>query len=67
MTAYERRSSSSFPARITAQALHALVACDREIALLDVRERGEFAAGHLFLASSVPMSRFEPELLRLDV
>lgn len=37
----------------------------REIALLDVREHGEFAAGHPFLATSLPLSRFEPELLRL--
>lgn len=38
---------------------------DGEIALLDVREAGEFSAGHPFLANSVPFSRFEPELLRL--
>lgn len=37
----------------------------RETALLDVREHGEFAAGHPFLATPVPLSRFEPELLRL--
>ncbi|MGD9742950.1 MAG: rhodanese-like domain-containing protein [Dongiaceae bacterium] len=37
----------------------------RETALLDVREHGEFVAGHPFLATSAPLSRFEPELLRL--
>ena len=36
-----------------------------EIALLDVREPGEFSAGHPLFATSVPFSRFEPELLRL--
>jgi rhodanese-related sulfurtransferase len=38
---------------------------DGEIALLDVREPGEFSSGHPFLATSVPFSRLEPELLRL--
>jgi rhodanese-related sulfurtransferase len=36
-----------------------------EMALLDVREPGEFDAGHPFFAASVPFSRFEVELLRL--
>jgi rhodanese-related sulfurtransferase len=36
-----------------------------EIALLDVRELGEFGEGHLFYASSTPFSRFEPALERL--
>src|SRR6516164_2090237 len=36
-----------------------------EIAVLDVREQGEFADGHLFLAVPAPYSRFEAELLRL--
>ena len=30
-----------------------------EFALLDVRERGHFAAGHLFLAVNTPLSNFE--------
>ena len=30
-----------------------------ELALLDVREEAEFAKGHLFRASSLPLSRFE--------
>ncbi len=37
-----------------------------EIALIDVREPGEFKQGHLFLASNVPLSRLEwlaPRLL----
>jgi rhodanese-related sulfurtransferase len=36
-----------------------------ELAMIDVREAGEFAAGHPFFAISAPFSRFEPELLRL--
>jgi rhodanese-related sulfurtransferase len=33
-----------------------------EIALLDVREAGEFGEGHLFYAVPAPLSRFEPML-----
>ncbi len=36
-----------------------------EIALLDVREAGEFANGHLFFATSAPLSLFEVRLLEL--
>jgi len=36
-----------------------------EIALLDVREPGDFSDGHPLFAIPVPLSRFEPELLRL--
>jgi rhodanese-related sulfurtransferase len=35
-----------------------------EIALLDVREAGEFGEGHLFYACPTPLSRFEPALER---
>jgi rhodanese-related sulfurtransferase len=36
-----------------------------ELALLDVREAGQFGEGHLFFAASVPYSRLEPEAARL--
>jgi len=36
-----------------------------ECALLDVREEGVFARGHILLASSLPLSRLELEALRL--
>lgn len=36
-----------------------------EMALLDVREYGEFGTGHPAFASLTPFSRFEPEILRL--
>lgn len=36
-----------------------------EIALLDVREHGQYGEGHLFLAASVPYSRLEADIKRL--
>jgi rhodanese-related sulfurtransferase/predicted metal-dependent enzyme (double-stranded beta helix superfamily) len=45
--------------RITAPELRALIASGRELAILDVREEGVHSRGHLFLASSVPLSRLE--------
>jgi rhodanese-related sulfurtransferase len=36
-----------------------------EIALLDVREEGRFARGHLLLAASLPLSRLELHITRL--
>ena len=36
-----------------------------ELALLDVREAGQFGEGHLFFATSVPYSRLELEIGRL--
>ena len=44
---------------LSAAALKAALGGANEIALLDVREAGEFAAGHPLFASSVPLSRFE--------
>lgn len=37
----------------------------REIAFIDVREAGQYGEGHPFQATSVPFSRFEPEIVRL--
>ncbi|MDD9878220.1 MAG: rhodanese-like domain-containing protein, partial [Magnetovibrio sp.] len=33
-----------------------------ELAVLDVREAGQYAAGHLFFATHVPYSRLEVEI-----
>ena len=39
------------------------LANERELAVLDVREAGQYAAGHLFFATHVPYSRLEVEIL----
>jgi len=51
--------------RVSAAALAAMLEDGGELALLDVREEGVFAKGHLFLAASVPLSRLELKLARL--
>ena len=46
--------------RIDAASLRArLTRPEGELALLDVREEGVFARGHLLTASSMPLSRLE--------
>ncbi|HZA67281.1 MAG TPA: rhodanese-like domain-containing protein, partial [Geminicoccaceae bacterium] len=53
-------------AEIAAAALRArLTDHEGEIALLDVREQGVFARGHILLASNAPASRLEIEVPRL--
>ena len=44
---------------IHAEALKARLSQADELALLDVREHGQFGEGHLFFAASLPYSRFE--------
>ena len=51
--------------RVSAAALAAMLEEGGELALLDVREEGVFAKGHLFLAASLPLSRLELKLARL--
>jgi rhodanese-related sulfurtransferase len=51
--------------RVAAAALAAMLEDGGELALLDVREEGVFAKGHLLLAASVPLSRLELKLARL--
>ncbi len=51
--------------RITAQELRSLVSAGGELAILDVREEGVHARGHLFLASSAPLSHLELRIGRL--
>lgn len=48
--------------RLSPAALRARLDGGDELALLDVREEGAFAAGHLLLASSLPLSRLELRL-----
>ncbi|WP_353120298.1 rhodanese-like domain-containing protein [Nitratidesulfovibrio sp.] len=43
----------------TAREAEALFAGTKELAVLDVREQGEFTRGHILLASCVPLSRLE--------
>jgi rhodanese-related sulfurtransferase len=47
---------------IDASALKAWLSEKEEIALLDVREHGQYGEGHLFFAISLPYSRFELSL-----
>jgi len=51
--------------RVSAAALAAMLEDGGELALLDVREEGVFAKGHLLLAASVPLSRLELKIARL--
>ncbi len=51
--------------RVSAAGLAAMLEDGGELALLDVREEGVFAKGHLLLAASVPLSRLELKLARL--
>jgi rhodanese-related sulfurtransferase len=44
---------------VDARTLKAWLSDGREIALLDVREHGEYGMGHLFFAAPLPYSRFE--------
>ncbi len=48
--------------RIDAPTLKAWLSDSREIALIDLREPGQFGAGHPFLAVPLPYSRFELRL-----
>src|ERR1043166_1080627 len=47
------------PAQIDAPTLKTWLSDGSEIALLDVREAGQFGEGHLFFAVPLPYSRFE--------
>ena len=50
---------------VSAAELAAMLEDGAELALLDVREEGVFAKGHLFYAVSMPLSRLELKLARL--
>lgn len=51
--------------RISCDSLKTLLRSDAEVALLDVREHGQYGAGHLFLATSLPYSRLEADIERM--
>lgn len=50
---------------IDAKTLKLWLHSDEELAVLDVREHGQYGESHLFLASSLPFSRLEYEITRL--
>jgi rhodanese-related sulfurtransferase len=50
------------PADIDAPTLKSWLSDGHEIALFDVREHGQYGAGHLFFSVPLPYSRFEIEL-----
>lgn len=50
---------------IDAKTLKQWLHSDEELAVLDVREHGQYGESHLFLASSLPYSRLEYEIARL--
>jgi rhodanese-related sulfurtransferase len=53
-------------ARVAPAALRSrLVQSDGDLALVDVREQGAFARGHILLASNAPLSRLEIDVPRL--
>src|SRR6202521_1086984 len=49
-------------AHIDVTTLKAWLGDDREIALIDVSEHGQYGSGHLFFAVPLPYSRFELDL-----
>ena len=72
-TTYRRFMSKPeiFSPLVTAGELREMLGDGRELALIDVREEGVFAAGHLLTAACLPLSRLElrlePLLPRRDV
>ena len=52
-------------AKLDSSTLRAFLQDGDEVALIDVREQGEFGACHLFHAVNAPLSRLEPEVMRL--
>src|SRR5690606_36561480 len=55
----------SMPNFISAATLKAMLHDGQEIALLDVREHGQYGEAHLFYAASLPYSRLELDIHRL--
>ena len=52
-------------ANMNSKDLRAALRTDNELALLDLREQGEFGTCHLFWAVNAPLSRLELEVVRL--
>jgi rhodanese-related sulfurtransferase len=51
--------ATGMPGRVDAVTVKAWLSDGREIALIDVREHGQYGEGHPFFAVSIPYSRFE--------
>ena len=51
--------------RVSAAALKAMLHDGKELALLDVREAGEFGRSHLLFATPLPYSRLELDIAGL--
>src|SRR4051794_21988978 len=58
-----KEQSRILPSFVSPAALKAMLVDGAELALLDVREEGVFARGHLFFPASLPLSQLE---LRVD-
>ncbi|WP_454618334.1 rhodanese-like domain-containing protein [Bradyrhizobium cenepequi] len=58
-------AAAAAPARIGAHELKRWLHDGAEIALLDVREHGQYGEAHIFLCVSTPYSRLESEVQRL--
>jgi rhodanese-related sulfurtransferase len=59
------RETASAPDEVSAEELRAWLHDDAELALLDVREPGQMAEGHILFSAPAPYSRFELDLPRL--
>jgi rhodanese-related sulfurtransferase len=62
MTPPQLEPSSTMPSEIAPATLKAWLSDGAEIALFDVREHGQYGAGHPFFAVPLPYSRFETGL-----
>ncbi|MBW8892342.1 MAG: sulfurtransferase [Burkholderiales bacterium] len=60
-----RAAPSAFAPAISAATLHQWLLDGRELALLDVREHGQYGEGHPFFAVHAAYSRLETEVARL--
>jgi rhodanese-related sulfurtransferase len=58
-------AAAAAPVRVDAHELKHWLHDGAEIALLDVREHGQYGEGHIFLCVSIPYSRLESEAQRL--
>src|SRR6267154_799181 len=61
----ETPTAAAAPSRIDAATLKRWLHDGAEIALLDVREHGQYGEGHILLCASTPYSRLESEVRRL--
>ena len=57
--------NTDMPRTVDARTLKTWLSAPDELALLDVREHGEYGEGHLFFAVPLPFSRLELDLARL--